>query len=73
MMGLQEQFLHSMIKANIPATFYLLNGYQMKGTIKAYDDEAIFVESSGCYQMVFKHALSTIMPHRRVTVDADLD
>ena len=68
-MGLQERFLKSMCVSGTPATFYLVNGFQLKGVARAFDEETIFIESSGVAQMVFKHAISTIMPHRRVDVE----
>ena len=45
----------------------------MKGIARAFDEQTIFIECSGVCQMVFKHAISTIMPHRRVDVDLDDD
>lgn len=73
MKGLQERFLNAMCDRGIPATFYLMNGFQMKGVARAFDEQTVFIESSGVCQMVFKHAISTILPHRRVDVDLDDD
>ena len=70
-MGLQERFLNRMCDSGIPATFYLINGFQMKGVARAFDDQTIFIESSGVCQMVFKHAISTILPHRRMEFDLE--
>lgn len=71
MKGLQEQFLNSLRKASIPATFYLVNGFQMKGLVRAFDDYTVVVECNGCRQLVFKHAVSTIAPHRPVELPAE--
>ncbi len=71
MKGLQERFLNSMSKAGIPATFYLVNGFQMKGTVKAFDDYTILIECGSGSQMVFKHAISTISPQQRIVITAD--
>ena len=73
MFGLQERFLNNLCISGIPATFFLVNGFQMKGTARAFDDQTILIESTGGCQMVFKHAISTIMPHRRVDVDLNDD
>ena len=70
MKGLQEQFLNSMCRSGIPATFYLVNGFQMKGVLKAFDDYTMLVDSSGGCQMVFKHAISTIQPLRQLDLNA---
>ena len=71
MKGLQERFLSSMCRSGIPATFYMVNGYQMKGTVKAFDDYTLMVDSGGGCQMVFKHAVSTITPHQRVEINTE--
>ena len=73
MKGLQEQFLNSLRKALIPATFFLVNGFQMKGLVRAFDDFTIVVESNGCRQLVFKHAVSTIASSRPVELPVDAD
>ena len=71
MKGLQEQFLANLCKAGIPATFYLLNGYQMKGKIIAFDDYTMMIDGgSGC-QLVFKHAISTVMPHHHMDLEIE--
>lgn len=71
MKGLQEQFLNGMRRSGIPATFYLINGFQMKGVLRAFDDYTMLVDSSVGCQMVFKHAISTIQPFRQVELNTD--
>lgn len=70
MKGLQEQFLDSMRRSGMPATFYLINGFQMKGVLKAFDDYTMLVDSHAGCQMVFKHAVSTIQPLRQVELNS---
>ena len=60
--GLQELYLNAIRKNSIPATFYLMNGFQMKGLIKAFDNFTVIIESGGAQEMIFKHAISTIIP-----------
>lgn len=60
--GLQEQYLNAIRKNSIPATLYLMNGFQMKGMIKAFDNFTVIIESGGAQEMIFKHAISTIIP-----------
>ena len=43
----------------------------MKGTVKAFDDYTVMVDSGGGCQMVFKHAVSTIAPHQRVEINTE--
>ncbi|MBQ1501233.1 MAG: RNA chaperone Hfq [Firmicutes bacterium] len=60
--GLQELFLNSLRKENIPATFFLVNGFQMKGILTAFDSFTILVRCGEEQNMIFKHAVSTIIP-----------
>lgn len=69
MKGLQERFLSHMCHSQVPATFYLVNGFQMKGMVKAFDDYTMLIDGGNGCQMVFKHAVSTILPHRRLEMD----
>jgi len=64
--GLQESFLNTIRSQRIPAVFFLVNGFQMKGIIKAFDPYTIIIESDGEQKLVFKHAISTIVPYRSV-------
>ena len=64
--GLQERFLNILRKEAIPATFFLINGFQMKGVVKAFDPYTLVLDSNGTQEMVYKHALSTIIPSRVV-------
>ena len=60
--GLQEAYLNAMRKEKIPATFFLVNGFQMKGIVEAFDSFTIIIESGKDQEMIFKHAISTIIP-----------
>ena len=68
--SLQEFYLNSIRKENITATFFLVNGYQIKGQLKAFDSFSLMIDSDGKQQMVYKHAISTIMPVRPVDLSA---
>ena len=65
-LGLQEAFLNAIRKDGIPTTFFLVNGFQMKGLVKAFDNYTLIVESGGEQKLIFKHALSTLIPERIV-------
>lgn len=62
--GLQELYLNAVRKEKIPATFYLVNGFQMKGIIQAFDSYTIVIECGSAQEMIFKHAISTIIPEK---------
>ena len=63
----QEFYLDSLQFANQAATFFLMNGFQLKGHLKHYDDQVLIIEANGKQQMVYKKAVSTIMPAHSVT------
>ncbi|MCL1918817.1 MAG: RNA chaperone Hfq [Peptococcaceae bacterium] len=66
---LQDLFLNQMRKESIPATFYLVNGFQLKGMVKGFDNFIIILDSEGKQQMIYKHAVSTISPMRPVNLN----
>lgn len=68
--NLQDVFLNTLRKDRIECTVFLMNGYQIKGVIRGYDNFVIMVESDGRQQVVYKHAVSTISPIRPVQISA---
>ena len=62
--NLQENFLNQARKENVPVTIHLVNGFQIKGIIRGFDQFTVVIDSMGRQQMVFKHAISTITPAR---------
>lgn len=68
--NLQDTFLNQLRKENILVTIYLVNGYQLKGHVKGFDNFTVVLENDGKQQLVYKHALSTIMPMRNVNLQA---
>ncbi|ANF97235.1 MULTISPECIES: RNA chaperone Hfq [Paenibacillus] len=69
--NIQDTFLNQLRKENIPVTVYLVNGFQIRGTIKAFDNFTIMVDSEGRQQMIYKHAVSTFTPSRNVSLMQD--
>ena len=67
--NLKDVFLNTLRKDRIECTVFLMNGYQIKGVIRGYDNYVIMVESDGRQQVVFKHAVSTISPIRPVQIN----
>ena len=60
--NLQDMFLNRARKENIGLTIYLINGYQIKGLVKGFDNYTILLDSEGRQQLIYKHAVSTIIP-----------
>lgn len=67
-MNLQDVFLNQCRKDRIPITIYLTNGFQFKGMIKGFDNFTVILDSDGKQQLVFKHAISTIIPFKAVQI-----
>lgn len=66
--NLQDSFLNQVRKENIPVTIYLVNGFQLKGSVRGFDNFTVILEIEGKQQMVYKHAISTIAPLRTVNL-----
>ena len=58
----QNTLLNDIRKNNIPVTIYLTSGFQIRGTIQGFDNFVLIVESDGKQQMIYKHAVSTVVP-----------
>ncbi|MDK2920102.1 MAG: host factor-I protein [Candidatus Petromonas sp.] len=65
-LNLQDIFLNQVRKEHIPITIYLVNGFQIKGNVKGFDSYTIVIDSDGKQQMIYKHAISTIVPAKAV-------
>nr|WP_302657064.1 RNA chaperone Hfq [uncultured Agathobaculum sp.] len=64
--NLQDRMLAALRQQGQNTTFYLMNGFQMRGIIRGFDNFVVFLESDGKQQMIYKHAISTIIPQRQV-------
>ncbi|MDK2855589.1 MAG: host factor-I protein [Bacillota bacterium] len=64
--NLQDFFLNQIRKENVPATVYLVNGFQIRGLVRGFDNFTVVLESDGKQMLVYKHAISTITPMRPV-------
>ena len=67
--NLQDTFLNILRKERSEVTIILTNGYQQKGVIKGYDNYVVMRDSDGKQMMIFKHAISTIVPFRPVAMN----
>lgn len=65
-MNLQDLFLLRAKRDKLPLTLFLMNGFQMRGSITGFDSFVVILESEGRQQVIYKHAISTIVPVRPV-------
>ncbi len=63
--SLQDPFLNALRKERIPVSIYLVNGIKLQGQVESFDQFVILLRNS-VSQMVYKHAISTIVPARNV-------
>ncbi len=61
---LQDAILGEVRKENIPVTLFLMNGFQLRGTITGFDSFVVVLVTDGKQQMIYKHAISTLAPMR---------
>lgn len=68
--NLQDIFLNQTRKEHIAVTIYLTNGFQFKGMVKGFDSFTVILDSEGKQQLVYKHAISTIIPAKPINIMA---
>ena len=61
---LQEAILTEVRRDKIPVTLFLMNGFQLRGTVTGYDSRVVVLVTDGKQQMIYKHAISTLVPIR---------
>jgi host factor-I protein len=62
---LQDPFLNQLRKEKVPVSIYLVNGIKLQGTVDSFDQFVVLLKNS-VSQMVYKHAISTVVPSRNV-------
>jgi len=63
--SLQEPFLNALRKERVPVSIYLVNGIKLQGQVESFDQFAVMLRNT-VSQMVYKHAISTIVPARAI-------
>lgn len=63
--SLQDPYLNTLRKERIPVSIYLVNGIKLQGQIESFDQFVVLLRNS-VSQMVYKHAISTVVPSRNV-------
>ena len=67
-LNLQDVFLNQARKDRIPITCILTNGFQFKGIVKGFDSYVVILECDGKQNLVYKHAISTIIPIHPISI-----
>lgn len=70
--SLQDPFLNVLRKEKIPVSIYLINGIKLQGQVESFDQFVVLLRSN-VSQMIYKHAISTIVPARSIRVSFDGD
>jgi len=65
--SLQDPYLNTLRKERIPVSIYLVNGIKLQGQIESFDQFVVLLRNS-VSQMVYKHAISTVVPARNVRI-----
>ena len=65
--SLQDPFLNTLRKEKVPVSIYLVNGIKLQGQIDSFDQFVVLLRNS-VNQMVYKHAISTVVPSRNIRV-----
>jgi host factor-I protein len=68
--SLQDPFLNALRKEKVPVSIYLVNGIKLQGQIDSFDQFVVLLRNS-VNQMVYKHAISTVVPSRNVRLSPD--
>ncbi|MDR2529953.1 MAG: RNA chaperone Hfq [Oscillospiraceae bacterium] len=67
--SLQDYFLNTLRGQRIPVTAFLVNGFQLRGTVIAFDKYTVVLDSDGKQQLIYKHAISTLIPIRSIPLE----
>ena len=71
--NLQDTFLARARRANLFVTVFLMNGFQMHGVVTGFDNFTVILNSDGKQQLIYKHAISTIIPVRAVELTEETE
>jgi len=70
--SLQDPYLNALRKERVPVSVYLVNGIKLQGQIESFDQFVVMLKNS-VRQIVYKHAISTVVPARNVRIATDGD
>jgi len=66
--NLQDVFLNEARRKAVPLTVFLVNGFQLRGVATGFDSFTVVLETEGRQQLIYKHAISTLAPSRRLDI-----
>ena len=69
--NLQDIFLTKARRDRVPVTMFLMNGFQLRGTITGFDAFVVVMDTDSRQQVIYKHAISTIAPMRSVDLTSE--
>ncbi|KMJ59341.1 RNA-binding protein Hfq [Bacillus sp. THAF10] len=69
--NIQDQVLNQLRKDGTSVTVFLLNGFQLRGLIKGFDNFTVLLETEGKQQLIYKHAISTFSPSKNVQIETE--
>ena len=69
--NLQDLILNQARRDRSMVTVFLMNGFQLHGVVKGFDSFTLVLDSEGKQQLIYKHAISTIVPPRPISLDTD--
>ena len=69
----QDAFLNAVRRDRSTVVVFLMNGFQMKGIVRGFDSFVVMLDTDGKQQMIYKHAISTIVPPRPVELNPEAE
>ena len=69
--NLQDLFLNQARRDRLAVTMFLMNGFQLHGVIRGFDGFTVVLDSDGKQQLIYKHAISTVVPQRPIPLESD--
>ena len=69
-MNLQDALLRQVLKERLPVTLFLMNGFQLRGVVTGFDNFVVILVTDNKQQMIYKHAISTLVPARPLKAGA---
>ncbi|WP_175638932.1 RNA chaperone Hfq [Metabacillus schmidteae] len=69
--NIQDQVLNTLRKDGTFVTVFLLNGFQLRGLVKGFDNFTVLLETEGKQQLIYKHAISTFSPQKNIQIDLE--
>lgn len=69
--SLQDLFLNQARRDRLQVTLFLMNGFQMRGVVRGFDGFTVVLDTDGKQQLIYKHAISTVVSPKELELDAN--